>query len=223
MSTGTSTQAEAGWKYLLLAIGAFIGLALEAVIAYFLEPMVYGRQMSVWSTGQSISHWIITCIIWGFVAFILIRISKSKAGFNIFTKPEKLNVWQWVIVIVFVIFAFIMSWTDWKGFKVLSEFYSNGWLKFIFQYIYYVFETAMFTLIIVFGQKAFEKWTKIRNFPWGGILCAVTWGLGHILSKDSIGTGLLSALLGLMFGTVYLIVNRDIKKAYVILFLMFVL
>ncbi len=42
--------------------------------------------------------------------------------------------------------------------KVLKELHYNGWLKFIFQYIYYVFETGLVLLIIVFGQKAFEKW-----------------------------------------------------------------
>ena len=62
-----------------------------------------------------------------------------------------------------------------------------------------------------------------RNVPWGGIACAVTWGLGHILSKGSLDTGLLSAFSGFMFRAVYLVVNRGIRKAYVFLFLMFVL
>ena len=223
MSANVITSKEAGWKYLLLAFGAFIGLGLEALYAFLLEPMIYGKQMNEWTTSHTISHWIITCITWGLAAFILIRIAKSKTGFDIFTETEKLKMWQWAVAVVFAVFTFILSWIDWKGFKCLYEFNSNGWLKFMFQYIYYIFETMLFTLIIVFGQKAFERWTKIENIPWGGILCAVTWGLGHILSKGSVSYGLLSALSGFMFGAVYLIVNRDIRKAYVFLLLMFIL
>ena len=64
---------------------------------------------------------------------------------------------QWIAVGACLIFTLSVSYIDWGGFKVVKEFYYNGVLKFIFQYIYYVFETGLFTLIIVFGQKAFEK------------------------------------------------------------------
>ena len=223
MAANVITSKEAGWKYLLLALGAFTGLGLEFLYAFLLEPMIYGKQLNEWTTSQIISHWIITCISWGLVTFILIRVAKSKTDFDIFAKTEKLKTWQWAVAVAFAVFTFIVSWINWKGFKCLHEFNSNGWLKFIFQYIYYIVETMLFTLIIVFGQKAFERWTKIENIPWGGILCAITWGLGHILSKGSISTGFLAAFSGFMFGAVYLIVNRDIKKAYVFLLLMFVL
>jgi len=77
-------------------------------------------------------------------------------------------------------------------------------------------------LIIIFGQKAFEMWTKKKYIPWGGFLCAITWGLAHIFTKGSLTMGLIGALSGFMFGAIYLLVNRDVKKAYIFLFLMFV-
>lgn len=43
-----------------------------------------------------------------------------------------------------------------------------------------------------------------------------------MFTKDLL-TGLLGIGLGFAMGSVYLLVNRDIKKAYVLLFLLFVL
>lgn len=87
----------------------------------------------------------------------------------------------------------------------------------------YGFDIFIRTLILVFGQKAFELWFKKKDIPYGGIILALTWGLAHIFTKGSIAVGLLSALGGFIFGIVYLLVNRDIKKTIPILFLMFIL
>ena len=77
-------------------------------------------------------------------------------------------------------------------------------------------------MILVFSQKAFEEWFKNPNIPYGGIIVALTWGIGHFFTKDVL-TGIITMISGLAFGSVYLLVNRDIKKAYIILWLIFVL
>ncbi|MBD5525985.1 MAG: hypothetical protein HDR04_16505 [Lachnospiraceae bacterium] len=110
----------------------------------------------------------------------------------------------------------------WDGFKVYLEYAGKGLLLFTFQYIYYAFETMLFLLIIVFGQKACEVWFHKENFPFGGIICGVTWGLAHLFTKDIL-TGIIGVFLGVALGSVYLVVNRDLRKAYVVMFLMFVL
>ena len=69
-----------------------------------------------------------------------------------------MKIWQWVSVVIIFILMIVFSYIDWNGSKVLKEFRYNGWLKFIFQYIYYVFEVGLVVLIVIFGQKAFEKW-----------------------------------------------------------------
>jgi len=83
----------------------------------------------------------------------------------------------------------------------------------------------MFGLIIVFGQKAFEIWTKKRNVPWGGIICGFTWGIAHVISRGGFDVlnGVLGTLFGFLFGAAYLLTNRDFKKSWVVLFFMFVL
>lgn len=217
------TKSKEGWNFMELALLAFAGLGGEALLAFLLEPMLYGRQMREWSTGQNIAHWIITCVLWGLIFFWLSGRASGEYGFDLFEKRPPLRPWQWIVSAVCLIFMFVVSYMDWNGFKVLREFQSNGWLKFVFQYIYYFFETGLFLLIIIFGQKAFEKWFGRENFPYGGIAVALTWGLGHILTKDSLAVGLLSALSGFVFGVVYLLVNRDVRKAFPLLFLMFVL
>ena len=133
--------------------------------------------------------------------------------------------WQLVAALLGIVLSFAMKYFIWNGFKVIKEFQSNGLLLFVFQYIYYMIETAMFLLIIVFGQKAFEIWTKKRNVPWGGIICGLTWGMMHLVSRGvfDIENCVLSTTLGFLFGAAYLLANRDIKKSWVILFFMFVL
>jgi hypothetical protein len=213
-----------GWKYLLLSLGTFMGLALEAVHAWW-EQLIYRIPPSDFSVWQIIIHWVITCLTWVGVAYLLIRIAKNKLGFDIFAKGEKMKLWQLLAVLLGIILSLLISYLAWNGFKIIKEFNHNGLLKFIFQYIYYMVETLLFLLIIVFGQKAFEIWTKKRNVPWGGIICGLTWGIAHIISRGhfDIQNGVLSTLLGFLFGAAYVLTNRDLKKSWSILFLMFIL
>lgn len=211
-----------GTDYLVLALLAFAGIGLEIVLAFGIEPMLYGASIGEWTDLQNIIHWVATCILWGLVSWNLVYIAKKKYEFDIFQKGDKMAVWQWLLIAVFVIGSLILSYFDWNGSKVIKEFYANGPVKFVFQYIYYIFETVLVTLILVFGQKAFEKWFHRKNIPYGGIIVAITWGIGHFFTKDIL-TGIVTVISGLAFGSVYLLAGRDIRKTYPILWMMFVL
>lgn len=212
-----------GWDYFSLGMLAFGGLGLEALYAYALEPMIYGVTMQDWNTSQTIIHWIITCISWGIVGYSLILTSRKKYQFNLFETADELKNWQWASVLLCVALSVVASYIDWSGFKVIKEFQSRGLLLFIFQYIYYAFETMLFMLIIIFAQKAFEVWFKRKNIPYGGIICGITWGFAHTFTKGSIWIGLEGIVLGFMLGVIYLLMNRDIKKTYIAMFIMFAL
>ena len=211
-----------GKDYLWLGLYAFCGLGVEAVYAYLLEPILYGAPMQEWSTVQIIIHWIITCVTWGLFAAALIKKSGSKYNYPLTEKRQKMSKQGVVLCIVFIAAAFLIDYIDWNGFKVYLEYVNKGLLLFIFQYIYYAFETMLFLLIIVFGQKACEVWFGRENFPYGGIVCGLTWGLAHVFTKNLLA-GLMGIVLGVALGSVYLVVKRDLKKAYVVMFLMFVL
>ncbi len=211
-----------GMDYLSLGLCAFGGLGMEAVYAFGLEPVIYGAPMQEWTMVQTILHWILTCITWGIFAVVLVRKSGTKYAFPLMEKGAKLTWVRVVLCLLFIAGAFGVSYTQWGGFKVYLEYAGKGLLMFAFQYLYYVFETMLFLLIVVFGQKACEVWFHKENFPYGGLICGMTWGLGHIFTKDFL-TGITSLCLGVALGSVYLVVNRDLRKAYVVMFLMFVL
>lgn len=215
-------RGHRGGEYLSLALWAFGGLGMEGVYAFFLEPLLYGVEVQEFSGMQTILHWIATCLTWGLFACVLIRKSAGKYEFDLLEKREPLKYWQWIVCAAFILLAFAASYRSWDGFKVYLEFAGKGVILFSFQYLYYLFETMLFALIIVFGQKACEVWFGKEQIPYGGIICGITWGLAHIFTKDLL-TGVMGMFLGFAMGSVYLLVNRDFKKAYVILFLMFVL
>ena len=215
-------KKPSGLKYLILAMLAFAGLGLEVVLAFVLEPFLYHAPMQSWTDLQNILHWIITCVVWGLLSWAIIWFARKQYGYNLFERQKKPSIWQWAIVAVLVIASLVWSCLDWKGMKVVREFNANGPLKFVFQYIYYCFEVMLVLLIIVFGQESFERCFRNRNIPYGGMLAAVTWGIAHFFTKGS-STGIGSMISALAFGCVYLLVNRDIRKAYPIIWIMFVL
>jgi hypothetical protein len=212
-----------GLDYLFLALSAFVGLGIEAIYAFLLEPVIYGRSMNEWNVAQSICHWVLTCITWGVITYLIVKYAHKKYNFNIFESTRRINAWQWIVTAICITIVLIGTYIDWNGSKVLHEFRGNGMPKFVFQYIYYLFETCLFTLIIVFGQKACEKWFKKANIPYGGIVVALTWGISHWATKGSLATGLFVATCGFCFGVVYLLLNRNIKWTYLILCIMFIL
>lgn len=214
---------KAGWDFLGLALTAFGGLGMEAVYAFFLEPLLYGAPMEEWSAGQNIAHWILTCITWEIVGVWILRSSRRECGFDLLGRAGKMRLWQWSLAALCVVLSAAMQYHAWGGLKFVREFHNLGALLFTFQYIYYAFETMLFMLIIVFGQRACEAWFGGGRIPYGGIVCGLTWGAAHIFTKGSLVVGLGSILSGFLFGSAYLLVNRDIRKAWIVMFLMFTL
>lgn len=218
------SKTVTGMKYIQLALLAFAGLGIEGIYAYLLEPMIYGVPMKDWTFGQNIFHWIITCITWGLVAYFLVRSAKLKQGFDLFEiNMKEIKVWQWISILFCIFLISYISYSDWNGFKPVIEYQNLGLPRFVFQYIYYAFETILFMLILIFGQKACEIWFGKVNFPYGGIIVAATWGLVHILTKGSLWTGIICAMAGFSYGVIYLLLNRDIKKVYPVLLIMFLI
>lgn len=212
-----------GWDYFKFALLLFASICIELVYGLLLEPIIYGIPMQNWSTNQIIIHWIITCISWVIALYFILLYSKRKLGFSIRGIDKNIEIWRWCVIIVCIIICTTVSYISWNGFKPAKEFVNLGLIPFIFQYLYYFFETCMFTGIIIFGQLAFEKWFKNSNIPYGGIICALTWGAVHFVTKGDILTGIISIFLGFVFGASYLFLKRDAIKTVPVLFLMFVL
>jgi hypothetical protein len=222
-----------GLKFLGYGFDAFGVIGFELLLAYVIEPMLYNnRPMNEYEPWMLILHWVITCAGWGLGAYYVARCCAKKTGFDliekakntgIFKNCEKISLVQWIMIVAGVVICLISTWIDWNGSKVLHEFAKRGPLLFTFQYIYYFFEVLLVLLIIVFGQMAMEKWTGNNKIPFGGILVGLTWGLGHWLTKGSLGMGIYTAFGGFVFGSVYVLTNRNPKLSYLLLCIMFIL
>ena len=212
-----------GLDILSYGMVAFFALGCEGILAFAIEENLYGCTIKQFNTWQSILHWVLTYIIWGAFAFHVCR-STSKKGYELLAKTDKkILPWQWACIASGVTACLIYTWIDWNGSKVLKEFAYNGPIKFMFQYIYYLIEVFLVMLIIVCGQKACEVWFGKENIPYGGIIVALTWGMGHWWSKGSLVAGISTAICGLALGSVYLLTNRKATLSYVLLCIMFIL
>ena len=216
---------EKGFSFLSLALLTFAGLGLEDFMMCIIEPLIFhcGSSFSKWPVSLHIFHWCATCVLWATAAILLISLAKRKYGFDIFWYKGKMNLMRWLLCFAILAVIVAVSIWDWNGFKVVKEFQYNGWLKFIFQYIYYLVETVLVILIIAFCQRAGEIWFHSEKIPWGGLLAGLTWGLVHILTKESILTGLITFCSGILFGMVYLLTKKNVRTTYPLILLMFVL
>lgn len=219
----TKKNTKHGFIFLLLALLAFAGLGLEMLTAFLIEPLIYGHSLDEFTTTQNITHWITICVVWGVSAFLLLFFAKKKMDFDIFISRDNIKILNWILCFAVLTISIIISIIDWNGLKPVKEFIYNGWLKFIFQYIYYVFETVLVLLIVVFGQASGEKLFKSNKIPYGGILAGLTWGLVHMLTKGDIIVGLWSFALSILFGIVYLLAKKNVRIAFPFILLMFIL
>ena len=213
-----------------LEIFAFIGF--ELLLTYVIEFNLYGcSDWKEYTKLQNVVHWVLTCGVWMFGIWYVVREAAAKSDVNLFKNfkensllkgAKEMSVLQWGLLLTGTVLCLISTWIDWNGSKFLAELKSKGFLLPV-QYFYYFVEVAMVLLIIVFGQYAFEKWFKNDKIPYGGILVALTWGLGHWLTKGSLGVGIYTAIGGFVFGGAYLLTNRNIKLSYLFLCIMFIL
>lgn len=223
-----SSKKQGLW-YLIFAFIVLGGICLEFIWAFVLEPCIFHVSMEEYTAAQTIFHWVLTSISWICVAMIILQAAKMKLQFVLSGKErgrELLSNTRILCILglaVCVVYSLVSTYLAWDGSKLLQELRSLGVLQWIFQYMYYAFETFMFFLIIVFAQNAFEKWFGHKKFPYGGIIVALTWGLGHVVSKGSMATGCLLAISGFVYGIIYLLTGRKAKWSYLLLFICFVL
>lgn len=205
--------------YLALGLYAFAGFGLEVVLSMFL-PSIFGVESSEYTLIHHCIHWVLTCILWGSMALFLIRLSKKKYAFDIMKLNEMPDSKGWLLAVVVSVIAIIVTTFVWGGFKPVQEY--NGMVKSIFQNVYYLFEAALILLTIAFGQKFGETLLKRGSLPYGGIFLALTWGLIHILLQGT-QTGVYAFLMSILYGTVYILLKKNIRYSYIMIAIIFIL
>ncbi len=210
-----------GFDYLWCALYAGAAFAIELLLVFIEGKM--GIDTGNYTAQQNIIHWIITTVLWVAAGILVIFIGKKTTDFDIWAPGEKLKAWHYLALVVCFVVNIVAKYVDWNGFKVLIEWNSKTPVLFLFQYIYYIAEGFLISLVIVYGQKAFEKWFKNEKIPYGGVVLGIVWGVSHIASKGSVAVAVLAAFSAFLFGAVYVFVNKDFKKALPIITLLFIL
>jgi len=208
-------------NYLYLGLYAFAGFGLEILLSMLL-PSIFGVESSEYTIMQECIYWLLTCALWGAVSIILINLSKKKYAFDIMKNNEAPSGKQWLIAVVIATIAIVITTIVGDGLKPVQEYINNGIIKFIFQHIYYLFETALIVLAITFGQKFGETITKRTGMPYGGLFLAFTWGLIHILTQGLM-TGVYTFAMAILYGTVYILLKKNIRCSYLLIAVMFIL
>ncbi|MCL2054194.1 MAG: hypothetical protein FWG90_07135 [Oscillospiraceae bacterium] len=221
-------------SYLGMGILAFLFLGMDVVVLLvtflFYGTMDFSARIEAHGFSVMLLQWGLTSVMWAAGVFSLYSLAKKK-GYNVLeNNSARAPLKNWIIVFALLIAAVIGQLLMYNmQFKPLVEFLrmrelfsSYAILAFIIQYIYYAFEVSLFLSVIVYGQKFGEIVFRKENIPWGGILCGLLWGLLHIFTKDLL-TGIYLAAFSLVYGFVYLLLQKNVKYTYIVLALMFIL
>lgn len=209
-------------NYTVLTLVCLFSLFAEFILLQC-EQFIYAKNYYKFTITESIVHWAIVCFVWGMVGTFLLYLSARVYQLDIIKKKQCPTAVGWIIAIVCVAVSFALKFSVWGEWKVLYDIHNSGWFQFIFQYIYYLFETLIVLLTIIFAQELGEKIFKSKFIPWGGILLSVTWGISHILSQGDILIGFSYIVYSLLYGTAYMAVKKNIYISYAAVALMFLI
>ncbi len=209
-----------GWLCMGLGILVFLTLALEAVVL-LAESAVYGAVPS--ALLQTCIHWTLTCSVWCAGLALVYKAARRRELFGAEEK-ENLRPVQWISLAVITAAGVLFMAASWNmTFKPLAEwsrfvetFGSAGMAGFLFQYLYYLAESAIILTVIMLGQRAGELFfSQGRNtfIPWGWLFCSLLWGLPHLLTKNW-ETAVMSIVLSFVFELAYLAAGRKKWLSY---------
>lgn len=208
--------------YIILSAVALLSLLFELVVLKC-EQFVYEKEYYQFTITESIVHWVLVCVIWGFVGSVLIYFTARVLKADFAHSSDKPSVPNLLVSIGMVLGVVVSKIFVFGGWKLMTDFYRSGWFQFIFQYVYYIFEVFMLGMVVVFAQTACEKFTKLDKIPWGGLVLALTWGLSHIITQSSVAIGLAYTAYAVIYGLVYLLSEKNIYVFYSLALVMFLL
>ncbi len=218
-----------------MAVLVFLTLAMEVAVL-LLESAAYGAAPS--ALWQHCIHWTLTCAAWGAGLTLVHRFARRRELFGPEGQAEgqtegRLRPRQWAALTAVTAAGVLFMTANWDmTFKPLAEwgrfverFSGMGTVGFLFQYLYYLVESAIILTVIMLGQRAGECFfSRGRQtlFPWGWLLCSLLWGFPHLLTKDW-ETAVLSVGLSLLFELAYLAAGRKKWTAYAAVAVIFLL
>ncbi|MGX7058881.1 hypothetical protein [Vagococcus humatus] len=208
-------QQEKIWQELSYGLYGFAGLGLELVILK-IESYLWQVAPVNWSTRNQAMHWLLVSLVWCLVGFLLLKKVRKPVYL-------KMNFRQIVRLIICMSLSFRLSYTVWGGVKPLIEWRALGTELFVYQLIYYLAESLLLVVILIYGQSLGETCVKrVSQFPFGGVFLALTWGSIHICLKGS-QAGLYLAIQCFLYGYCYVLVHKNFRLAYLVVSFLFIL
>ncbi|WP_459390863.1 hypothetical protein [Paenibacillus sp. CAU 1782] len=206
-------------EFLWLGLYAFAGFSLE------LLPGMIIHIFDVEALSKGL-HSIVTGVFWFAFSYLLIHYSKKKFAYDVFAVRHQPTGRKLLVVLVLIVMITIATFIGFDGFKPLVEF-QNGSQGDIFTYLlqlfYYLGESALIVLCIIFGQRFAEHQFAIsKNIPSGGLFLALTWGVTHIFLQGVNG-GLFTMFFSVLAGIIYVVCERDFKWSYVFIAIAFII
>lgn len=211
---------EIRWtKYLWMSLLSFGAFMLEYLSIFVIEAIFLHVDIWNYTAQQRSVHCIIMAFLWAvFIGVLLIFSIKHYRFPTRGNQEEKISLKNWIATFACFIGCKIMTFIDWHTLKVIGEAQGKTIFQFCAQYLYYIFEVVLVTLIITYGQKAVETFLKKESsVPFGGIILAVTWGIFHFVSRGvgiEIWNGISSMIFSVLCGVMYIKLNRRWLYSY---------
>ena len=231
----TKEKREGGWKFALVAILAFLLLAVD-VVSVFAAKVLDGRPLS--DPAVFGTHWYVTACaflcsatVWLISAAVIIRWARRRgvldALFSLRRDRREWLVFGLGVVALVLIARLEASASGWAWLSLVREYRGferlypgHGAAVTAFQFLYYLLESSMVVLILAAWQRAGELWTGLRLVPWGGFGLTLTWGAAHFASHPQ---GALAVVVtALIFGLVFVGVRKSAPLGLATVWLAFI-
>ena len=199
----------------ILGAASLLGLFSEyAVLAA--EKFIYGKKYNEFSITESVTHWIIVCVLWGIVGLVLFYIAARVHSYNFMKKEYKPSERGVIIAIMLLSSSIGVKYLLLDGWQMAVDFRQQGWLQFIFLYIYYLFEAVLLLFGAAFFQEGCERLVKFESshIPWGGAILALTWGLLRFFTTGDIKMALFYTAVAFFIGCAHLAAKKNMYISY---------
>lgn len=218
-----------GVQFLLLAVASFFLFWVEAIVLS-LENWLYGYHFLLVDWVPSMFHWMLIGILWLLGAFFLWRYSTNKLSYNFFGYHKLPNKNRFalagILVLVLIFVHYVQCSFQLKSIHgiltSIKQFGTAGMFAQILRIVYLAGAVSLMALIVIFGQKAAESWSKYNRIPWGGLTLTLTYGC-LILVIYGFSSGAVAILESVIIGIIYIILRKNIRYTYVFMMLAFLL
>lgn len=202
---------------MLFALGAasLLGLFTEyAVLAA--EKYIYDKEYNKFTITESVTHWIIVCVLWGIIGLVLFYIAARVHDYDFIRKENKPSARGVVVAIMLLSSSIGVKYLLLDGWQMAVDFKQQGWFQFIFLYIYYLFKAALLLFGAAFFQEGCERLVKFKSdhIPWGGLVLALIWGLLQFSTTSDIKLALFHTACAFFIGCAHLAAKKNMYVSY---------